>query len=211
MQECECLVILGCGGHARSVADVALAAGYRRLIFIDDHARRGERLLGYPVERALPGTMPGAWRWIAAAGDNGLRQRQLAAAADNGWGTDALVTLIAPTATIGSGAGIGAGSFVGHHAHIGPLAQIGAGVIVNTGAVIEHDCVVGDHAHVSVHATVAGKSRIGARCFICAGATVIDDIRIGDDITLGAGALAIASLDIAGTYVGQPARRLPPG
>ena len=207
MQEFECLVILGCGGHARSVADVALAAGYRHLLFIDDHARPEERLLGHPVERELPGTMPGGWRWIAAAGDNVLRRRQLAAAAGNGWGAGALATLIAPTATIGSGAYIGAGSFVAHHAHIGPLAHIGAGVIVNTGAIIEHDCVVGDHAHVSVNATVAGKSRIGARCFICAGATVIDDIRIGDDITLGAGSVAIASIDIAGTYVGQPARR----
>jgi sugar O-acyltransferase (sialic acid O-acetyltransferase NeuD family) len=209
MQEFECLVILGCGGHARSVADVALAAGYRRLLFLDDHARPGERLLGHPVERELPRTMPGDWRWIAAAGDNVLRARQLAAC-ECAWRPGALATLVAPTASIGAGACIGAGSFIAHHAHVGPLAQVGAGVIVNTGAIVEHDCVVGDHAHVSVNATVAGKSRIGARCFICAGSTVIDGISIGDDITLGAGAVAIASLEMAGTYVGQPARRLPP-
>jgi sugar O-acyltransferase (sialic acid O-acetyltransferase NeuD family) len=210
MHEFECLVILGCGGHARSVADVALAAGFRRLLFIDDHARQGERLLGHPVERELPRALPADWHWIAAAGDNLLRQRQLAEAGECTWRPGALATLIAPTATIGAGTRIGAGSFIAHHAHIGPLAQVGAGVIVNTGAIVEHDCVVGDHAHVSVNATVAGKSRIGARCFICAGSTVIDGISLGDDITLGAGAVAIASLDAAGIYVGQPARRLVP-
>jgi sugar O-acyltransferase (sialic acid O-acetyltransferase NeuD family) len=192
------------------VADVAVAAGYRRLLFIDDHARPGECVLGHPVQRELPSTMPGDWRWIAAAGDNGLRQRQLVATSECASWPGALATLIAPTATIGAGARVGAGSFIAHHAHIGPLARVGAGVIVNTGAIVEHDCVVGDYAHVSVNATVAGRSRIGARCFICAGATVIDGIGIGDDITLGAGSVAIASLETAGTYVGQPAQRLPP-
>jgi sugar O-acyltransferase (sialic acid O-acetyltransferase NeuD family) len=203
------LLILGCGGHARSVADVALAAGYRRLVFIDDNARPGEQVLGHPVQRELPPTLPDGWEWIAATGDNRLRQHQLVAAGERDWLAGSLATLIAPTATIGAGARIGAGSFIAHHAHIGPLATVGAGVIVNTGAIVEHDCVVGDCAHVSVNATVAGRSRVGARCFICAGSTVIDGIVVGDDITLGAGAVAIGSLNTVGTYVGIPARRLP--
>jgi sugar O-acyltransferase (sialic acid O-acetyltransferase NeuD family) len=209
MRRCEGLVILGCGGHARSVADVALASGYRRLLFIDDNAQLAEAILGHPVQRELPRVLPGSWGWIAAAGDNRRRQHQIAAMADSGWPANSLATLISPTATIGAGAGIGAGSFIAHHAHIGPLAQVGTGVIVNTNALVEHECVVGDYTHVSVNATVAGRSRVGSRCFICAGSTVIDGISIGDDITLGAGAVAIVSLETSATYVGIPARMLP--
>jgi sugar O-acyltransferase (sialic acid O-acetyltransferase NeuD family) len=208
MHELTGLVILGCGGHARSVADVALAAGFRRLVFIDENARLDEQLLGHPVRRELPRTLPDDWKWIAAAGDNRARQHQIESAGEREWPAASLATLIAPTATIGAGACIGGGTFIAHHAHVGPLANVGTGVIVNTSALVEHDCVVADYAHVSVNATVAGRSRIGARCFICAGSTVIDGISIGDDITLGAGAVAIASLEAAGTYVGQPARRL---
>jgi sugar O-acyltransferase (sialic acid O-acetyltransferase NeuD family) len=209
MRSGEGLVILGCGGHARSVADVALAAGYCRLLFIDDNAQLAEDMLGHPVQRELPRVLPGGWEWIAAAGDNRLRQHQIATVEQSAWPSNSLATLISPTATIGAGAGIGAGSFIGHHAHVGPLAQLGTGVIVNTGALVEHDCVIGDYAHVSVNATVAGRSRVGSRCFICASSTVIDGISIGDDITLGAGAVAIVSLATSATYIGIPARMLP--
>jgi sugar O-acyltransferase (sialic acid O-acetyltransferase NeuD family) len=209
MHSREGLVILGCGGHARSVADVALAAGYRRLLFIDDNAQIAETLLGHPVQRVLPRVLPAGWEWIAAAGDNRQRQRQAAEAEESGWPGSERANLVSPTATIGAGAGIGAGCFIGHHAHVGPLARLGTGVIVNTGALVEHDSVAGDYTHVSVNATVAGHSRVGARCFIGAGAIVIDAISIGDDITLGAGAVAIVSLEAGGTYVGIPARILP--
>jgi sugar O-acyltransferase (sialic acid O-acetyltransferase NeuD family) len=210
MRRCDGLVILGCGGHARSVADVALAAGYRQLLFIDANAGAGERLLGFAVEREPPRVLPAGWRWIAAAGDGRARQRQVALAGELDWPAGSLAVLAAPTATIGAGASVGAGTFIAHHAHLGPLARVGTGVIVNTGAAVEHDCVIGDYAHVSVNATVAGRSRVGSRCFVGAGATVIDGVQIGDDITLGAGGVAIASLDTAGTYVGVPAKLVSP-
>jgi sugar O-acyltransferase (sialic acid O-acetyltransferase NeuD family) len=211
MNRREGLLILGCGGHARSVADVALAIGYRRLLFIDDNARPGEQILGHPVQCELPRALPDSWGWIAAAGDNRVRQEQSEAIGEGPWPADAMASVIAPSATIGAGAILGAGAFVGHHAHIGPMARLGTGVIVNTSAIVEHDCMIADYAHVSVHATVAGKSRVGCRTFICTGSTVIDGICIGDDIILGAGAVAVVSLDRAATYVGVPARMLPLG
>jgi sugar O-acyltransferase (sialic acid O-acetyltransferase NeuD family) len=211
MDRSEGLIILGCGGHARSIADVALAAGYRRLLFIDEHARLGEQVLGHPVQWELQRVLPDSWGWIAAAGNNRARQGQIEAIGEGPWPSGAMASVISPTATIGAGAIVGAGAFVAHHAHIGPMARLGTGVIVNTGAIVEHDCAIADYAHVSVHATVAGKSRVGCRTFICTGSTVIDGISIGDDIILGAGAVAVVSLETPGTYVGVPARMLPLG
>ena len=36
------LLIMGCGGHARSVADIALHIGFKELLFVDHGARAGE-------------------------------------------------------------------------------------------------------------------------------------------------------------------------
>lgn len=43
------LVIVGCGGHARSVADVAMSCGVCDFIFWDINARENEKLFAFPV------------------------------------------------------------------------------------------------------------------------------------------------------------------
>jgi UDP-N-acetylbacillosamine N-acetyltransferase len=199
------LLILGCGGHARSVADVALAAGVGTLLFVDPNARPGEQCLGFPVLREFNEVLPQDWACMPAIGDNHRRQQQLVDIGRAGW---LLATLIAPTATIGVGSRIGAGSFIAHHAHIGPMASVGMAAIINTGGVVEHESVIGDYTHVSVNSTVAGRSSLGKFVFLGTGATVIDGVAVGDGITIGAGAVVIAAISEPGTYVGVPARRI---
>lgn len=199
------LLILGFGGHARSVADVALAAGVAELLFIDANAQDGENFLGHGAVRKYAGNLPEGWACLPAAGDNHRRQRQCTEASERGW---RLATLIAPSATIGTGASIGEGSFVAQHAHVGPMARVGRGAIINTNAAVEHECVVGEFVHVSVNATLAGRSRLGDFVFLGAGSTVIDCVEVGSQIIVGAGGVVGKSITVPGTYVGVPAKRL---
>ncbi|NJR20119.1 MAG: acetyltransferase [Hyphomonadaceae bacterium] len=196
------LYLLGSGGHARSVADVALSLGITRLIFVDSNAEARSNMSGFTAIAELPRELEPGYKVMPAVGSASVRERLCASVSP-----DMLATLIAPNATIGFGATIGAATFVGHHAHIGPCAQIADGVIVNTGAIIEHDCRIGSYSHVSVNSTIAGGCRIGNRTFVGAGSVVIDGIEIADNVTIGAGATVIASIHLAGTYVGTPARR----
>jgi len=199
------LLILGFGGHARSVADVALATGVQSLVFVDDNARDGEQFLGFPVRREFVGPMPEGWSCMPASGDNRQRKLQVEAARAAGW---RIATLISPHATVGVGATIADGCFVAHHGHVGPMARIGACCIVNTGGIVEHECIVGDYVHVSVNTTVAGRCQVGDFVFLGAGATIIDGIAITGDTMVGAGSVVIASIDRPGTYVGAPAALL---
>ncbi|MES2973882.1 MAG: NeuD/PglB/VioB family sugar acetyltransferase [Pseudomonadota bacterium] len=194
------LVILGFGGHARSVADIALACGHSQLVFVDDHARDGETFLGHPAVREYPA---GHLQCMPAAGDNALRRRQLEVVQAQAF---ELITLIAPGATTGAGAVVQPGTLVARHAHIGPLAEVGRGCIINTGAVVDHESRIGEFCHISVNATVAGRCVIGAGVFVCAGATVIDGVTIAPGIIVGAGATVVHDLTEPGTYVGTPAR-----
>jgi UDP-N-acetylbacillosamine N-acetyltransferase len=198
------LVLFGCGGHARSVADVAVTAGFEQLMFVDDHAGDDESILGFPVQRDLPVADHG-WEYIACAGDNRKRLAQIRMLLDAAL---PLASVISSRATIGLGASIGPGCFIGHNAHLGPEASIGPGCVLNTGAVVEHQCVVGQGCHVSPHACVAGHSQLGDCVFLGAGAIVIDGVSVATDVTIGAGGVVISTIDSPGVYVGVPVRRV---
>lgn len=199
----EGLVVIGFGGHARSVASVALANGVKSFLFVDDNAKDGEQFLGFPSVRELEGNLAPGWSCLPAAGDNSLRHKQFECARSRGW---PIASVIARSATVHFDAKIAAGTFIGHHAHVGPSAAVGNACIINTGAIVEHESVVGDYTHVSVNAVIAGRSRVGDFVFLGAGATAIDGISIGDRITVGAGSTVVDSLVEPGTYAGCPAK-----
>ena len=193
------LILIGCGGHARSVADVALDAfPGLEIRFVDRAARPGEKIFGFPVSAD--------WEAADAAlhialGDNTMRREAFARHAAH-----PMVSVIARSARLGRDCGVGRGCFLAHGCHLGPLASVGTGTLVNTQAVLDHEVRVGDFCHIGPHATVSGRTVIGNGVFLGAGSTVIDGIRIGDDIVVGAGSTVIGDLLAPGVYVGSPAR-----
>lgn len=197
------LLILGFGGHARSVADIALACGIQQLRFVDFNARPGESFLNFPVLNAWQTPLPEDWQVFPAAGDNVRRHQQCEETLRQGW---PLAILVAPTATRGVGSHIAPGTLLAHHAHVGPMASIGMGCIINTSAIVEHEATIGNCSHISIGARVAGRSKIGSGVFIGAGATVIDGIHVADNVTLGAGGCAVHHLNQGGVYIGVPAK-----
>lgn len=199
------LVIFGFGGHARSVADVAISCGYSDLLFVDANARPGEHFLGHSVINSLSGQALDGCAAFPASGDNQKRSQQCAEI--RSLGLD-LVALISPLASLGIGSVVAAGSFIGHHAHVGPMARIGAGCIINTAAIVEHESEVGDYSHVSVNSVIAGRSRLGMFSMLGASATIIDGVDVRDNIIIGAGAVVHRSIATPGTYVGIPAAKL---
>lgn len=200
------LIIHGCGGHARSVADVAVAAGEKKVVFVDAGARPDETILGFDVIKIFrPEDFPGG-RHIVALGDAGRRAGIFLELSRVGM---TFSNVIAPDATLGLEACFGRAVFIGRGAHVGPLASIGDNTIINTHALVEHESSVGRNCHVAVNATIAGRCTIGDDVMIGAGATVIDGIRICAGTTVGAGAVVVKDIGTPGTYVGVPAVRIP--
>ena len=198
------IVFLGCGGHSRSVADVLLTSDPgEEILFVDENAREGERLFGFPVVRTVD--LASFDRVFVALGDNDRR-------ADTYETIDRrkLVTIVSSSAHVSSRATIGAGCFIGNGAHLGPFATVGDDTIINTGSVLDHEVQVGRHCHVGPNATISGRTIIGDRVFVGVGATVIDRISICADVTIGAGGVVVGDIREPGTYVGVPVRRLDP-
>lgn len=195
------VVILGCGGHARSVADVLLDLDADAdIVFVDEHAADGERILGCAVQ---PSRDLSGHALVLAVGDNARRHALFARHRDQD-----IISVVSRRAYVSRFAVVGRGCFVGNHCHVGPEAVVGDDTIVNTAAIVEHETVIGVSCHVGPRAVVCGRCRIGDRVFLGAGSTVRDGVTIGPDIVIGAGGVVTADLPEPGIYVGCPARRI---
>jgi sugar O-acyltransferase (sialic acid O-acetyltransferase NeuD family) len=156
------LLIIGAGGHGRSVAEAAMLSGQFEIVgFLDDAACVGELILGYPVLGRISdfSTIHVSVDCIfIAIGDNAIRERltiQFKHINCN------FATIIHPRACISPSALIDMGSVVLSNAVIGVNAKIGQSVIVNAGSVIEHDSIIEDYAHLGIMSAVAAHSILG--------------------------------------------------
>jgi len=192
------LLILGAGGHAKVVAETALASGYAsRVTFLDD---RTHTPLVQALEPHIREQFPAA---VVAIGHTATRLHWLEQLSALGY---ALPVLIHPTAWVSPSASLGPGSLVFAQAALQAQASIGMGVILNTGCSVDHDVCLADGVHVCPGARLAGEVTVGARSWIGIGACVIQQVRIGADVTIGAGAAVVHDLPDGITAVGIPAR-----
>lgn len=206
--------IIGCGGHARSMADVIISnKDCGNLIFFDDNAKYGEKIIGnYEAMRLSTNIelLKKSDAIFLGIGDN--RERAKMKKYLDGYGVDlkSFHSLIAQNSEIGTDSKISKhGTYVAKRGVIGPESQIGDFCIINTGAVVEHECIIGNYSHISVNATVCGRCKIGNNVFVGAGAVIKDNVSICDDVVVGAGSVVIHDIVKPGVYVGTPVMMLP--
>lgn len=203
--------IIGCGGHARAIADTILFLNENaNIIFFDDNARDNEIVMGrFKVLKLSDNieSLKTASHIVIGLGDNEKRRETADFLKENiKPSSEQCKSLISNGATIGHFSDVGIWSYIANKVHVGPEVHIGNGTIINSGAIVEHNCTVGSFSHISVNAAICGKSRIGNNVFVGAGAVVKDKISICDNVVVGAGSVVVKDLVEPGTYVGVPAK-----
>lgn len=196
-------MIIGAGGHGKVVADNALKNDYQDIVFVDDNAI-GESC-GFPIvgpTSEVTNLNDGKTDFIIAIGNNTIRKK-IANQYNLNW-----ITLIHPTAIIGTDVIIGKGSVVSAGAVLNPCAVVGEHCIINTSVVVEHDNQIENFAHISPRAALGGTVFVGECTQVGIGAVVRNNINICDNCMIGAGAIVVKDIEEDGTYVGVPARRL---
>lgn len=168
------LLIVGAGGHGRSVAEAAsLTGGFALAGFVDDRAEVMLAADGWPPVLG-PASSLSAYRGkadaaIVAIGNNNAREALCQALVDAQF---ELVTIVHPRAFVSPSAIVGAGSAIMAGAIVGTEAVLGTGAIVNCGAVVDHHCRVEDFGHLGVNAAMAGGSVLGRGAWMQAGAVL---------------------------------------
>lgn len=201
------LILVGGGGHCKSVIEAAESAGYNILGVLDTPENVGKQVLAYSIigtDDEIPLYVDKA-EFVVTVGfikDPTTRIKLYNKVKEAG---GKLATVIASTARVSKYSTIGEGTVIMHHAFVNAGAHIGANCIINTFCNIEHDAQIGDQCHISTGTIVNGDCKVGERCFIGSQSVLANGITIDEDIIVGAASFVRKSISEKGIYSGNPA------
>lgn len=201
------LILVGGGGHCKSVIEVAESAGFVIKGILDLPENIGHDILGYRVigtDDDIPLYVSEA-DFVVTLGfiKNPLLRIQLHDKIEGAGGH--LATIIASSAQISRHAKIGVGTVVLHQACVNADASIGKGCIINTFANIEHDAVIDDYCHISTGAMVNGNCQVGESTFLGSQSVMVNRTSIAEGCIVAAGSMVRKNLLQKGLYSGNPA------
>ena len=187
------ILILGDGGHSKSVIDVIEQEGQFKIAGIVGTSNSiGSEVLGYKVigEDEDINKLSKIYKYaIVAVGQiysPGARLKLYSLLIESGFN---LPYIVSPRAYISRHAIIGKGSIVMHNAIVNANASVGDNCIINSNALIEHDSIVQSHCHISTSATINGNVTVGEGSFIGSGAVTNNSIVIKKNSFIKAGAI----------------------
>ena len=170
MQDKPKLLLIGGGGHCRSVIDVIeLENRFTIAGIIDKKELIGEEVLGYQVIgcdddlKALLQTYKYAVITVGQIRSNSVRVKLFSTLKELGF---ILPTIISPLAYSSKHSSLGEGTVVMHHALVNASASIGKNCIINTKALIEHDAIIENHCHISTAAIINGGTFVKENTFV---------------------------------------------
>ena len=194
------LLILGCGGHGKVVADAAeISSEYQNISFLDQKNKKSkglntnfcQNIIGDLSESNLEYFSSEFSHAFVGIGDNATRVSWLKKLNKLGF---KIPNIIHPDAQISKYVEIGFGSFINANAVLQCNVKINSGCIINTSSSIDHDSTVDIGSHISPGVNIAGNVNIGQNVWIGIGSTIIQNIDIGDNVIVGAGSLVLKDI-----------------
>ena len=198
------IYIIGAGGHALSVYEVAKSAGYNVLGFFDDNIDIGTNVVGnikvIDKIRNLENYKEKCCNFAIGIGNNIIRKHISKKFNVN------FPTIIHPTAVIGSNVIIGNGTVIMARVCININSNIGDFCILNTGCIVEHENIIENYVHLACGVVLSGVVHIGELVLMGAGSKAIQCVSICNECVVGAGGLVIKDLTESRVYKGVPVK-----
>ena len=206
--ESKSLILVGGGGHCKSVIEAAESAGFDIYGVLDVTENVGRKICSYDIigtDDDIP-KYAKEYCFIVTVGfikNSNLRVSIHNKIIDAG---GQFATIIASTARVSRHAAIGEGSVIMHQTFVNADAVVGKGCIINTFANIEHDAVVDDYTHISTGVMVNGNCNVGRHVFLGSQSVMVNGVSIVDNCVIAAGSVVRKNLSQQGIYVGNPAK-----
>lgn len=185
------ILLVGGGGHCRSVIDVIECEKKFNIIGVIDLAERvGIDVLGYKVigsDKNLSTLFKVCQHVLVTVGQirsNKPRVQLFKKLKKIGF---TLPVIVSPTACVSKYVVVGEGTIIMHHVLVNAGAKIGVNCIINSKALIEHDSIIGDNCHISTAAVINGSTKIGNNSFVGSNSVTQQEIQVVDDSFIKAG------------------------
>lgn len=198
------LVIIGAGGHAVSVSNVARSAGFEVKYFVDERLE-GKKLHGVKIIKYAKELAYENFNFAISVGDNFSRARiynkmcgELA--------LEKFPSLIHKSAVISDLSTVGFGSVVMPNSTVGPNSKLGIFCILNTNSSIDHDCTMADFSSLAPASNTGGNVTIGERSAVSIGAKIKNGVNIGNDAVIGANSYVNTPIPSNCVSYGNPAK-----
>ncbi len=201
------LILVGGGGHCKSVIEVAEGAGFNILGILDVAENLGKSVLGYKVvgtDDAIVEYVDKA-HFIVTVGQikNPDLRIRLHTRIEQAGGKFA--NLVASTAYVSEHSFIGEGTVIMHFAFVNSDVNIGKSCIINTYANIEHDVRIGDFCHISTGAIINGNCVVNSNCFIGSQSVLANGVSVFESSVVSLGSVVRKCIQQPGIYAGNPA------
>lgn len=206
------LYIIGAGGFGREVAWLverinAIEPTWNLRGFIDDdESKWGTNEGNYPILGGCEYLKKlGDVYAVCAIGAAKIRKIVIEKMKKS---TVKFATLIDPSALISKSVEIGAGTIICANSIITVDIKIGEHVIINLSCTIGHNAVINDFVTIYPSVNVSGNVYLGECSELGTGMQIIQGKKVASDTIIGAGAVVVRDIEISGTYVGSPAKRI---
>ena len=185
------IILIGGGGHCKSVIDVIEQEGRFKIAgIVDKPELLGSKLFGYLIIGNDSDLDDLAKKYQYALVTVGqiksplLRIKLFELAVKSGF---ILPTVVSPRAYLSKHAMVDKGSIIMHDALINANAKVGENCIINSKALIEHDVIIENHCHISTGSIINGGTIVRNNTFFGSNSVAKEDIIVKKQSVIGGG------------------------
>jgi sugar O-acyltransferase (sialic acid O-acetyltransferase NeuD family) len=205
------LVIIGAGGLAREVHDLAYYCFTDKEElevkgFLSDGPSSIE-CMGYPPVLSTVSDYDISPNdvFICAIGNVQDRKKTIQIIKAKG---GEFINLIHPTCVIAPSAKLGEGVVIKAFCVIASDVVIGDFVFLQSSVIMGHDVQIGDYTHINSFSFFAGYVNVGEQCVINAGARFVQNVKVGSRSVVGMGSVVLRNVPEGVTVFGAPAKKI---
>jgi sugar O-acyltransferase (sialic acid O-acetyltransferase NeuD family) len=207
----EKLLLVGAGGHCRSVIDSIDRRYYRNIGILDLPELVGKNICSIPIigtdddmNTLFNAGYKQAVITLGSIGNSVKRITLYKRLKKIGFQFPLVIDTTAIVSQ--SDTKIEEGVFIGKGVIINTGVTIGACSIINTGAIIEHDCEIGNFVHIGPGVRMSGGIHIQDNVHVGTGSSMIQSISIGRNTIIGAGSVVVSDIEEGVTAFGAPCK-----
>lgn len=213
MEKNKKILLIGGGGHCKSVLDSLLKANlYDEIAIIDRKENIGKKIFGVDIigcDNDLSELYKKGYKYafitIGSIGNPSIRIRLSNLIKKIGFQTPNIVD---PTATLSENVHLSEGIYIGKNSIINAGSLIERFAIINTGSIVEHDCIIGEFSHVSPGCVLCGGVQVSRGSHIGAGSVIKQQVKIGLNTLIGMGSVVLEDIAEGVLAYGNPCKEV---